>query len=151
MKMKNTMLVVKDMERSKKFYWEVMGLRTLVDLQIHAVLSGGLGLQTEASWQGFIEQETSYKGNDAEIYFEEDDFEPFIEKLTKMDIEYVHPPYTHEWGQCVVRFYDPDYHILEVGESMKIVCRRFLDAGLDEMQIAKKTSLPLKAVRAYLR
>ena len=83
--------------------------------------------------------------------FEEDDFEPFIEKLTKMDIEYVHPPYTHEWGQRVVRFYDPDYHILEVGESMKIVCRRFLDAGLDEMQIAKKTSLPLKAVRAYLR
>ena len=151
MKMKNTMLVVKDMERSKKFYWEVMGLRTLVDLQIHAVLTGGLGLQTEASWQGFIEQETSYKGNDAEIYFEEDDFEPFIEKLTKMDIEYVHPPYTHEWGQRVVRFSDPDYHILEVGESMKIVCRRFLDAGLDEMQIAKKTSLPLKAVRAYLR
>ena len=151
MKMKNTMLVVKDMERSKKFYWEVMGLRTLVDLQIHAVLTGGLGLQTEASWQGFIEQETSYKGNDAEIYFEEDDFEPFIEKLIKMDIEYVHPPYTHEWGQRVVRFYDPDYHILEVGESMKIVCRRFLDAGLDEMQIAKKTSLPLKAVRAYLR
>ena len=151
MKMKNTMLVVKDMERSKKFYWEEMGLRTLVDLQIHAVLTGGLGLQTEASWQGFIEQETSYKGNDAEIYFEEDDFEPFIEKLTKMDIEYVHPPYTHEWGQRVVRFYDPDYHILEVGESMKIVCRRFLDAGLDEMQIAKKTSLPLKAVRAYLR
>lgn len=151
MKMKNTMLVVKDMERSKKFYWEVMGLRTLVDLQIHAVLTGGLGLQTEASWQGFIEQETSYRGNDAEIYFEEDDFESFIEKLTKMDIEYVHPPYTHEWGQRVVRFYDPDYHILEVGESMKIVCRRFLDAGLDEMQIAKKTSLPLKAVRAYLR
>ena len=151
MKMKNTMLIVKDMERSKKFYWEVMGLRTLVDLQIHAVLTGGLGLQTEASWQGFIEQETSYKGNDAEIYFEEDDFEPFIEKLTKMDIEYVHPLYTHEWGQRVVRFYDPDYHILEVGESMKIVCRRFLDAGLDEMQIAKKTSLPLKAVRAYLR
>ena len=151
MKMKNTMLVVKDMERSKKFYWEVMGLRTLVDLQIHAVLTGGLGWQTEARWQGFIEQETSYNRNDAEIYFEEDGFEPLIEKLTKMDIEYVHPPYTHEWGQRVVRFYDPDYHILEVGESMKIVCRRFLDAGLDEMQIAKKTSLPLKAVRAYLR
>ncbi len=34
---------------------------------------------------------------------------------------------------------------------MKIVCRRFLDAGFDEMQIAKKTGLPLKAVRAYLR
>ncbi len=42
--MKNTMLVAKDMERSKKFYWEVMGLRTLVDLRIHAVLPGGLGL-----------------------------------------------------------------------------------------------------------
>ena len=65
MKMKNTMLVVKDMERLKKFYWEVMGLRTLVDLQIHAVLTGGLGLQTEASWQDFIRENISFKGNDA--------------------------------------------------------------------------------------
>lgn len=96
--MKNTMLVAKDMERSKKFYWEVMGLRTLVDLRIHAVLPGGLGLQTVASWQALRWGEISYKGNDAEIYFEENDFDTFIEKLTKMDIEYAHSPYTHEWG-----------------------------------------------------
>lgn len=42
MKYKNTLLVVKDLERSKNFYWEVLGLRTLSDLGIHAVLTGGL-------------------------------------------------------------------------------------------------------------
>lgn len=51
MKFKNTMLVVKDLKQSEAFYKEVLGLRTLVDLEIHAVLSGGLALQTEESWK----------------------------------------------------------------------------------------------------
>lgn len=37
MKIKNSMLVVRDLEKSKAFYWEVLGLRTLADLGIHAV------------------------------------------------------------------------------------------------------------------
>ena len=36
-------------------------------------------------------------------------------------IEYVHPVKEHGWGQRVVRFYDPDKHIIEVGENMKVV------------------------------
>ena len=75
MKIKNSMLVVKDLEKSKAFYWEVLGLRTLSDLDIHAVLTGGLALQTEESWKGFVGKEISYQGNDVEVYFEEDDFE----------------------------------------------------------------------------
>ena len=38
----------------------------------------------------------------------------------------MHPVKEHSWGQRVVRFYDPDRHIIEVGENMKVVCRRFL-------------------------
>ena len=53
MKLKNTMLVVRDLKRSEAFYKEVLGLRTLVDLEVHAVLSGGLALQTEESWKQF--------------------------------------------------------------------------------------------------
>lgn len=128
MKIKNYMLVVKDIERSKKFYWEVLGLRTLSDLGIHAVLTGGLALQTEESWKGFSGKEISYHGNDTEIYFEEEDFDSFLAKVGSMEIiEYVHPVMEHTWGQRVIRFYDPDYHIIEVGENMKVVCRRFLD------------------------
>lgn len=152
MKIKNLMLVVKDMEKSKAFYWDVLGLRTLSDLGIHAVLTGGLALQTEESWKGFVGKEIFYQGNDAEVYLEEDDFERFLDKLDSIkNVEYVHPVMEHAWGQRVVRFYDPDHHIIEVGENMKAVCKRFSDQGMAAEEIAGRMGIPLKAVKAYMR
>lgn len=152
MKLKNTMLVVKDIKKSETFYWEVLGLRTLVDLDIHAVLTGGLALQTEESWKKFIEKGVTYASNNTEIYFEEDNFDEFINKLNMIDmVEYIHPVMEHSWGQRVTRFYDPDYHIIEVGENMKNVCKRFLDKGMTLEEIAEKMELPLKAVKSYAR
>ena len=152
MKMKNTMLVVRDIKKSETFYWEILGLRTLVDLDIHAVLTGGLALQTEDSWKGFIAKDVTYTSNNTEIYFEEDNFDEFIAKLNAIKtVEYVHPVMEHSWGQRVVRFYDPDYHIIEVGENMKNVCKRYLDMGMTLEEIAVKMELPLKAVKSYAR
>ena len=55
-----------------------------------------------------------------ELYFEVDDFDAFTEKLRRhLDVELVHPPMTHAWQQRVVRLYDPDWHMIEVGESME--------------------------------
>ena len=152
MKIKNSMLVVKDLEKSKAFYWEVLGLRTLSDLDIPAVLTGGLALQTEESWKGFVGKEISYQGNDVEVYFEEDDFDQFLDKLGYLKtVEYVHPVMEHAWGQRVVRFYDPDYHIIEVSENMKVVCKRFSDKGMTVEEISERMGVPLKAVKAYMR
>lgn len=152
MKFKNPLLVVTNIERSKKFYWEVLGLRTISDLGIHAVLTGGLALQTENSWREFSGREIQYQGNDVELYFEEDDFDTFINKLqTIKTIEYIHPVIKHAWGQRVIRFYDPDYHIIEVGENMKIVCKRYLDKGMSIEEISEQMGIPLKAVKAYTR
>ena len=87
----------------------------------------------------------------SEIYFEEENFDAFAEKLRQLDIHYVHPVKEHAWGQRVVRFYDPDGHIIEVGETMKTVCRRFLAAGMTPEQTAERMDVPLKFVRACMR
>ena len=55
------------------------------------------------------------------------------------------------WGQRVVRLYDPDRHILEIGENMKAVCRRFRDQGMTPEQIAARMEVPLKFVTGCLR
>lgn len=152
MKMKNPLIVVKDMEKSKEFYREVLGLRVISDLGANAVLTGGLALQSQESWKDFISKELSFGGNDSEIYFEEDNFEDFAERLEKVSgIEYVHPVKEHRWGQRVVRFYDPDKHIIEVGENMKFVCKRFADSGMTNEEIAERMDVPVKMVNAYLR
>ena len=93
-----------------------------------------------------------YQGNDIELYFEEDDFDTFINKLqTIKTIEYIHPVIEHAWVQRVIRFYDPDYHIIEVGENMKNVCKRYLDKGMSIEEISEKMGIPLKAIKAYTR
>ena len=138
------------MERSVKFYKDVLGLRKTVDFGANVTLTGGLSLQTAESWAQFIDRECGelgWCGKVSEIYFEEDDFDAFAEKLSRLDIHYVHPIKEHAWGQRVVRFFDPDGHIIEVGENIKTVCRRFLDSGMSPEQVAERMDVPLKFVK----
>ena len=152
MQFKNPLLVVSDMEKSKKFYKDALGLDIILDFGANVTLTGGLCLQTKETWMEFIdakEEDIIFGGKNAEIYFEEDDFDAFAERLKGLDnIDYVHPVIEHRWGQRVVRFCDPDRHIIEVGENMKTVCRRFLDSGMTEEEVAVRMDVPLIFVQA---
>lgn len=142
MELKNPLLAVADMERSLAFYEKVLGLRVILDFGANKTLTGGLCLQTLETWTDFLDgKPAAFGGNDAEIYFEEDLFDAFAEKLGALDIDYVHPVKEHRWGQRVVRFYDPDRHIIEVGETMTAVCRRFLDSGMTVEQAARRMDI----------
>lgn len=109
-------------------------------------------MQTVETYKDFIgKSDISFGGNDFEIYFEEDNFDEFADKLKEYDVEYVHPIVEHSWGQRVIRFYDPDKHIIEVGENMKIVCKRFLNSGMTPEQVAERMDVPMKFVNACMR
>nr|WP_325221583.1 VOC family protein [uncultured Oscillibacter sp.] len=151
MELKNPLLAVADMERSLAFYETVLGLRVVLDFGANKTLTGGLCLQTLDTWRSFLgTDQVAFGGNDAEIYFEEDRFDAFAERLSTLPIQYVHPVKEHRWGQRVVRFYDPDRHIIEVGENMAAVCRRFLDSGLTPEQTAERMDVSLEYVRKRL-
>lgn len=152
MKLKNTLLAVSDMEQATAFYKDVLGLHVIMDFGANKTLSGGLCLQTLETWREFLgTSHISFGGHDGEIYFEEDDFDGFLERIQPYPIQYVHPVKTHGWGQRVVRFYDPDKHIIEVGEAMKAVCQRLLDAGMTPEQAAERMGVPIKFIRACMR
>ncbi|MBP3414601.1 MAG: VOC family protein [Clostridia bacterium] len=152
MRFKNPMLVVSDIDRSVEFYKNVLGLHVIMDFGANKTLTGGLCLQTLETWKGFIGTENiTFGSNSAEVYFEEDDFDEFADRLKKCDIEYVHPIMEHSWGQRAVRFYDPDKHIIEVGENIKAVCRRFLDSGMTPEQTAERMDVPMKFVSACMK
>ena len=152
MKMKNPLLVVRDIDKSAEFYKKVLGLRVIMDFGANKTLTGGLALQTIESWREFIgTDEVSFGGNSSEVYFEEDDFDEFADKLKACEVEYVHPVKEHAWGQRVVRIYDPDRHIIEVGENLKTVCKRFLNSGMTPEQAAERMDVPLKFVKGCMR
>lgn len=152
MKLKNTLLVVRDIDKTVEFYKKVFGLRVITDFGANKTLTGGLVLQTEETFKDFIgTDEISFGGNDFEIYFEEDDFDGFIKRLNDCEIEYVHPVKEHSWGQRALRIYDPDKHIIEIGENIKTVCKRFLESGMTEQEVAVRMDVPVKFVKACMR
>ena len=100
----------------------------------------GLALQQNFDWLVDLPKERVLrKSNNVEIVFEEQDFDGFLNKLKKYpDIEYLGEVIEHSWGQRVIRFYDLDGHIVEVGENMKMVLKRFLASSVTMEEISVK-------------
>ena len=48
------------------------------------------------------------------------------------------------------RFYDPDKHIIEVGENMQAVTRRFLANGMTPEQVAQRMDVPLSYINEQM-
>ena len=148
MRLKNTLIVVNDIERSKAFYRDLFGLQVIADYNGNVVLTEGLVLQDAAIWEKLIAREVMFGGNHAELYFEENDMDWFLEKLEAWpeEITYVNQLMEHVWGQRVMRLYDPDMHMIEVGESMEFVAKRFLKSGMSVEETAARTQMAVGRV-----
>ena len=120
MRLKNVLIIVKDIEKAKQFYHDLFGLDVILDNDGNMILTEGLVLQDEAIWKKFLGKDIIPRNHTCELYFEENDIEAFVQKLEKLypSTEYVNRLMTHSWGQKVVRFYDPDGNLIEVGTPM---------------------------------
>lgn len=116
MKLKNVLIVVKDIGKSKRFYHDLFGLDVVLDNGGNVIMTEGLVLQDKKIWESFLEKEVILRNNSTELYFEEHDLDAFVEKLEQLypRIQYVNKLMTLSWGQKVVRFYDLDGNLIEV-------------------------------------
>ena len=117
MKFKGSLIVVKDCKKALKFYQDMFGFELIRDHDGNMELSENLYLQEEKYWERFTGRRVIPQSNHTELYFEEPEIDSFVKKLQRLypDIEYVNHLTTHSWGQRVVRFYDPDGNLIEVG------------------------------------
>ena len=139
------LISVADINASRKFYEDLFGLEVFQDYGRNIAFTCGLALQQDFDWLVNLPKEKVLnKSNNAEIVFEEQDFDGFLNKLKEYpDIEYLGEVLEHSWGQRVIRFYDLDGHIIEVGEDMKMVIKRFLASGMtmEEVSVKMDTSI----------
>ena len=107
------LISVADINAARNFYEDLFRLEVFQDYGRNIAFTCGLALQQ--------------------------DFDGFLNKLKEYpDIEYLGEVLEHSWGQRVIRFYDLDGHIIEVGEDMKMVIKRFLASGMNMEEIAVK-------------
>ena len=151
MKYISTLIAVRDMEISKQFYHDVLGLNVVADFGANVTSDGGVVLQTLDTWKSFIRTDcVSLPSNAGELYFEESDMDTFCSYLKTFDICYVHELFEHRWGQRVIRLYDPDKHMIEVGEKLDAVVLRFIAQGLSAEETAARMDIPLDFVLSCL-
>lgn len=134
------LISVADINTARKFYEDLFGLEVFQDYGRNIAFTCGLALQQDFDWLVNLSKEKILKkSNNAEIVFEEQNFDGFLNKLKEYpDIEYLGEVIEHSWGQRVIRFYDLDGHIIEVGEDMKMVIKRFLSSGMTMEEISVK-------------
>ena len=84
MRLRNILIVVEDIEKSKKFYHDLFGLDVILDNEGNVILTEGLVLQEKTIWKNFLERDIISESNSCELYFEEKNIEAFVEKLDKL-------------------------------------------------------------------
>jgi len=145
------LIVVRDIEVSRAFYEKVLDQKVGLDLGENVSFEGGFAIDLRSHFSDLIgvdEIDIVQGSKNAELYFEEDDLDAFLERLKEMDsVEYVHELIEQPWGQRAIRLYDPDRHIVEVGEPMESVVKRFLGRGFSVEETAQRTSMPEEFIR----
>ena len=94
--------------------------------------------------------EVKAKANSYQLAFEVEDIDYWQAKIRASDAQIIHDVHEYNWGQRVIRLYDPDGHIIELGEELEVVAKRFLAQGLTEQEVSDKFRFPLEYVQQLL-
>lgn len=150
----SAVVFVKDIEISKSFYTEILDQVVELDFGNNVILESGITL-----WQikpdHLINQKLGLdstlksKNNRFEFYFETVAIDSLYEKLNQNNIELLHAVHEEPWGQRTVRFFDPDRHLIEVGEPLETFVKR-LSYDMTPEEVSEKTSIPIDVVRELI-
>jgi catechol 2,3-dioxygenase-like lactoylglutathione lyase family enzyme len=143
----STVLFVNDIAVSKAFYTQFLNFTIELDFGKNVVLSNRITL-----WEigkDHLITNTLKTGNDSnrfELYFEDENIDEVYLALGKAGIRFFHPIHEEPWGQRTLRFFDPDNHLIEIGEPLDIFVNTMHNRGLTPAQISAKSGIPIEKV-----
>ncbi len=151
-------LFVSNADVSKEFYTRVLGFTVIMD-------NGGANITFREGltiWQvdpaniisttlGATNITNSRSASRFELYFETENIEEAFQNLQANNVLFFHEIHAEIWGQRTIRFYDPDGHLIEIGEEMSVFLRRvYEEEGRDLEATAKRTFMPLEALKHFV-
>lgn len=152
MTLRNIVLFVSDIQKSNSFY------RTILDQEIEYDFGANIGYKSglaiwriTANHEIAISEDTETRSVRTELYFELEDLETIKNKVVQNKVTLLHDIKTESWGQKTIRFFDPDHHLIEVGEPLEVfVGRIYKETGsLDET--SEQTGVNRKMVKEILK
>lgn len=152
MKFKCSLVVVDDITRARDFYERVLGQTVTADFGENIAFAGGFAIHKKEHFQNLIMNKPVQNGsNSFELYFEYDNIEEIVIKLKNENLEFIHELTEQPWKQRVVRLYDHDKNIIEIGESLEHVAYRLFRENRSIDEIVKITYLPIESVQKAIK
>lgn len=142
-----SLITVSDIKRSREFYENLLKQKVKFDFGENVTFHGDFAIHLQSHFKDLIDnKEVRHGGNNFELYFEYDNVEQIVKVLKNNNVSFVHEIREQPWRQKVVRFYDPDENIIEIGESIEFLVFRLKNEGLSIEQISKTTNMPIAFV-----
>ncbi len=151
----STALFVRDIEISKHFYLDVLGLSIDLDLGKNVIFKNGFAIWEIQDTHIIPSKLGINKINDNsvnrfELYFETENLSQIYSILKNKKVRFLHEIHEESWGQQTIRIFDPDNHLIEIGESMKQFVGRYFRQGLAIEAISKHTGIPIEEVKRLI-
>jgi catechol 2,3-dioxygenase-like lactoylglutathione lyase family enzyme len=155
LKNSSTALFVRNIEISKHFYLDVLGLSIDLDFGKNVIFKNGFAIweiqdiHIIPSKLG-INKVRDNSVNRFELYFETENISQIYSILKSKNVRFLHEIHEESWGQQTIRIFDPDNHLIEIGESMKQFVGRYFREGLTIETITKRTGIPIEEVKRLI-
>jgi catechol 2,3-dioxygenase-like lactoylglutathione lyase family enzyme len=145
------LITVADIKRSRNFYEKILSQKVKYDFGENITFQGDFAVHLQSHFSRLIDNRPiTPGGNNFELYFEYDAIDEIVGKLKEHRVEFVHEAREQPWRQKVVRIYDPDMNIIEIGESLEYLSYRLSNEGLSDDQISTSVGIPIEFVKASI-
>jgi catechol 2,3-dioxygenase-like lactoylglutathione lyase family enzyme len=152
MKFHSTVIFVKAIERSKDFYTRYLDFSVEHDFGKNVILNNGLTIWEILDNHIISKQlETRKESNRFELYFESEDINTKFILLENADVKFLHKIHEEPWGQKTFRFFDPDDHLIEVGEPLEVFVNNMSKNGMSIKQINEKSGIPIDTLISLIQ
>ena len=146
------LIVVEDIQKARNLYEKLLGQKVINDFGENVGFEGGFAIHKREHFERLINGRKVVPGsNTSELYFEDDDIEKVEKALIEEGLTFIHPIKEQPWRQRVMRFYDYDKNIIEIGERMEYTIHRLHKDGLNTEEIMKCTYMPKEVIESAIR
>ena len=142
-----SLITVDDITKARKLYEGILHQRVISDFGENVAFEGGFALHQKDHFKQLIDNKEIITGaNSFELYFEEDDLHTIELELKKEGFIFIHTIKEQPWRQQVLRFYDCDMNIIEIGERLEHEAYRLHKENKTIEEIMKLTYLSKKKI-----
>lgn len=154
MKLVSTQLIVNDLEISKKFYEHTLLQEIKYDFGDKIVYWGDIVLMNKTYFENSLRNKKAAQVNKEQLsilYLECDDIYKIHNHFCEHNVHFIHEIKKEPWQQNVLKIYDPDQNIIEIGEIVETTILRLNEKGKSIQDIVDMTYMSHEFVDSVIK